>query len=274
MPTSGAIRWLGRHVVNNVLFIDEPDARVSSTMSRIRRHLLLIDAHLSDAQWTAEVLTPPGSLETTLTIVASAAAAEDHLTGRDVDLIVLDPALPDVQGWDAVRRVSAAAPLVPILMFTRGDRPAFGGGVAPAGFQGCLIKGQIDADGLQLAVQAALERQALEDALFIEQDRARVTLSSIGDAVAVTDATGRLTFLNAAAERLTGWSLQEAAGRPMVEVCPMLDAVTRAPIPNPMLLTMARDRPGHSPPNSVLVHRDGHDIPIDDAVGPIHDRAG
>src|SRR5277367_2684861 len=62
------------------------------------------------------------------------------------------------------------------------------------------------------------EGKALEEALFVEKERAQVTLNSIGDAVICTDVLGNITFLNPVAERMTGWSHREAAGRPMPEV--------------------------------------------------------
>ena len=64
----------------------------------------------------------------------------------------------------------------------------------------------------------------MEEALFVEKERAQVTLNSIGDAVICTDISGNITFLNLVAEKMTGWSRQEAAGRPMAEVFRILDA--------------------------------------------------
>ncbi len=55
----------------------------------------------------------------------------------------------------------------------------------------------------------------MEEALFVEKERAQVTLNCIGDAVACTDILGNVTFLNLVAEKMTGWSLQEAAGLPL-----------------------------------------------------------
>ena len=67
----------------------------------------------------------------------------------------------------------------------------------------------------------------MEEALFVEKERAQVTLNSIGDAVDCTDISGNITFLNLVAEKLTGWSLPEAAGRPMAEVFRIVDTTTR-----------------------------------------------
>ena len=61
-----------------------------------------------------------------------------------------------------------------------------------------------------------------------------VTLSSIGDAVITTDSQGRVTFLNAEAERLTEWSNAEAQGRPMTEVFRIVNETTRQPVTDPV----------------------------------------
>jgi diguanylate cyclase (GGDEF)-like protein/PAS domain S-box-containing protein len=118
------------------------------------------------------------------------------------------------------------------------------------------------------------DRKEVEAALFEEQERAQVTLNSIGDAVICTDISGRITFLNLVAERMTGWAWQEAAGRPMAEVFRIIDAVSRETTPNPMELAVANDRVMNLPANCILLRRDGFEAPIEDSVAPIHDREG
>lgn len=105
-------------------------------------------------------------------------------------------------------------------------------------------------------------------------ERAQATLESIGDAVACTDRAGNLTFLNAVAERMTGWSWAEAAGRPMDEVFRILDASTRAVIPNPMEIAAGQDQTVHLRLNAVLLRRDGSEVPIEDSAAPIRGRDG
>jgi diguanylate cyclase (GGDEF)-like protein len=60
----------------------------------------------------------------------------------------------------------------------------------------------------------------------------------------------------------------------MPEVLQILDGATHETIPNPMEKAIAENRSGHLPPNSILVRRDGLEIPIEDSVAPIHDREG
>ena len=97
------------------------------------------------------------------------------------------------------------------------------------------------------------KRKIAEAALFVEKDRALVTLNSIGDAVICTGTSGMITFLNGVAEKLTGWSAREATGRPMAEVLQIINSANREIIANPMLLAMDRNETMHLPPDSLLI---------------------
>ena len=122
--------------------------------------------------------------------------------------------------------------------------------------------------------QDITERKEAKEALFVEKERAQVTLNCIGDAVVCTDISGNITFLNLVAEKMMGWSWEEAAGRPMADVFRTLDATTRETNPNPMAMAVRQNRTVHLPPNCILIRRDGFEIPIEDSVAPIHDREG
>ena len=191
-----------------------------------------------------------------------------------VDIILLDLGLPDARGLGAVRRAHAAAPHVSLVVLTGLDDESLAKQVLQEGAQDHLIKGQIDGRGLLRALGYAIERKAMEEVLFVEKERAQVTLNSIGDAVICTDVTGNITFLNFVAEKMTGWSRQEAAGRPMAEVFRIMDAASRTTTPNPMGMALGQDQTVHLPSNCILIRRDGFEIPIEDSVAPIHDREG
>jgi len=110
--------------------------------------------------------------------------------------------------------------------------------------------------------------------LFEEQERAQVTLNSIGDAVMSTDVRGYVTYLNIVAERMTGWSRGEAAGHPFEEVFRIVDAHTREAIQNPMALAIRENKTVGLTPNCLLIRRDGIEAAIEDSAAPIHDRRG
>jgi diguanylate cyclase (GGDEF)-like protein/PAS domain S-box-containing protein len=123
-------------------------------------------------------------------------------------------------------------------------------------------------------VQDISARKATEEALFAEQERARVTLDSIGDAVLTTDLAGNITYLNVVAERMTGWSREEATGRPLTEVFHIVDGITRRPARNPAQMALAENQTVGMATGVVLVRRNGHEAGIEDSAAPIHDRNG
>ena len=207
------------------------------------------------------MLNEEDTLNTELTHVQYMSDAERHLAQQTTDIILLDLGLPDAQGLEAVRRARAAAPRVPLVVLTGLDDESLAAQALQEGAQDYLIKGDISTRGLLRALRYAMERNTMDEALFVEKERAQVTLNSIGDAVVCTDISGNITFLNIVAEKMTGWSRQEAAGRPMADVLRILDTTSRKVIPNPMEMAVGLDRAGHLPSNCILIRRDGFEIP-------------
>jgi PAS domain S-box-containing protein len=112
------------------------------------------------------------------------------------------------------------------------------------------------------------------EALAEESELLRVTLASIGDGVISVDVTGRVISLNKAAQELTGWSQEEACGRPFAEIFPIVDEETRAPAADPVAQALREGRVVALANHTVLVARDGKETPIDDSAAPIRDEGG
>ncbi|MGZ5802487.1 MAG: putative bifunctional diguanylate cyclase/phosphodiesterase, partial [Burkholderiaceae bacterium] len=125
-----------------------------------------------------------------------------------------------------------------------------------------------------VAVRDIQHRIALQAALDEEKERGRVTLNSIADAVLSTDVSGHVTYLNKAAEVMTGWSNEEALHRPLAEVFCAIEGDTRAPTPDLMELATRTNTKGTLPLNCLLIRRDGLETPIEDSVAPIYDAKG
>jgi PAS domain S-box-containing protein len=115
----------------------------------------------------------------------------------------------------------------------------------------------------------AQKRAAFE--LAAQQAWFRITLSSIGDAVIAADPHGRVTFVNATAERLTGWPETEAVGRPLHDVFNIINEKTRQPVENPATLVMKLGQVVGLANHTVLIARDGTERPIADSAAPIRD---
>lgn len=118
-----------------------------------------------------------------------------------------------------------------------------------------------------------LERSAAE-ALASERERLRITLASIGDAVLTTDSECGITFANAAAESVTGWSSPEMLGQPIEAVFRILREETRMPAANPAERAMRERSVVADSENRLLVRKDGTERPIEDNAAPILDVRG
>ncbi|WP_417565424.1 diguanylate cyclase domain-containing protein [Marinobacter sp.] len=117
-------------------------------------------------------------------------------------------------------------------------------------------------------------RRKAEKQLFEEKERVRVTLDSIGDAVLCTDIEGRVSYMNRVAETLTGYSHQEAIGRPLRDVFHVVDATTREPMTDPARRAIQTDSVVALEANALLVARDGVELAIEDSAALIHNRFG
>jgi diguanylate cyclase (GGDEF)-like protein/PAS domain S-box-containing protein len=188
--------------------------------------------------------------------------------------VLIDLFLPDSQGIETFDRLFRSAPQIPILVLSTAQDENVAKLAVQHGAQDYLLKGGLEGYLLPKALSSMVERAAIAEALFDEKERAQVTLNSIGDAVMSTDVWGRVTYLNVVAEKLTGWSQEEAAGHPVAEVFRIIDAATGEAAQNPMGRAIQENKTVALTPNCILIRRDGVEAAIEDSTAPIHDRRG
>jgi PAS domain S-box-containing protein len=100
------------------------------------------------------------------------------------------------------------------------------------------------------------------------------TLSGIGDAVLVTDADGRVLFLNPVAETLTGWPSAEARGKPVTELIKLLTEKSKEPVENPLTRALRERVMIAAQEAAVLVSRSGSELPVEHSASPVRDVSG
>jgi PAS domain S-box-containing protein len=127
---------------------------------------------------------------------------------------------------------------------------------------------------LQNARAILLARERAERALRDSEERLRVTLASIGDAVIVCDGRGHVTYLNPVAEELTGWTQADAIGVPLDEVFHIVNEHTRHLVENPCTRVLREGGVVGLANHTVLIRRDGKERAIDDSGAPIRDAEG
>jgi len=236
--------------------------------------VLLIENDVKQARVIRAMFDDQGPYSFALTHVASLADAETWLAGHSADIVLLDLGLPDPGEPDAVRRARAVAPRASIVLLSSLDDEPKAIQAIQEGAQDYLIKGQIEPHKLMRTLGNAVERKTNEEILFNEKERAQATLNCIADAVICTDMSGNITFFNPIAGDMMGWRLKDALGRHLTEAFRVVDAATRKAIMDPMAKAASENLTGKLPLNCVLIHRDGHEVFIEDSVAPIHDREG
>lgn len=128
--------------------------------------------------------------------------------------------------------------------------------------------------GASKVARDVTEQRRAHDLLRQSEERYRVTLASIGDGVIATDEQGRVTFMNAVAEKLTGWRGEEAAGVPLDQVFRILNEITRKPVENPVNRVIETGGVVGLGNHTTLIAKDGREQPIDDSAAPIRRRDG
>lgn len=117
-------------------------------------------------------------------------------------------------------------------------------------------------------------RKRANNLAYEERAKFEATLTSIGDAALATDTDGCITFLNGVAEKLTGWSREEAMGKPVKQVLNIVNETTRALAENPVHYVLHNGKIVGLANHTLLISKDGTERPIDDSAAPIHDKKG
>ena len=117
-------------------------------------------------------------------------------------------------------------------------------------------------------------REKMRAEVADQKELLEVTLKSIGDGVLVTDAESRITFMNATAENLTGWTNRDAQGQPCGTVFNIINETTRLLVESPVDKVLRLGAVVGLANHTVLIRKDGTEIPIDDSGAPIRSPQG
>ena len=238
------------------------------------RTLLLITEDAGEAKWLQQLLDATDGAPFNVEWAGRLADGIDHVRNGQIDAILVDTFIAESSGIDIFDRLYRLAPYIPMLAFCGQENEELARQAIHHGAKGYLVKNQLDSVKLPQVLLAVIERATMEEALFIEQERSAVTLNSISDAVLNIDIEGKVTYLNAVAEYMTGWTGHEALGRPITEVLQLIDATTRSPVQSPLEQVLKQDRVVGLSANCLLLRRDGHECAIEDVAVPVRDRRG
>ncbi len=210
-------------------------------------------------------------------LVTSGEAAIAQAHDLRPDLIMMDIRLEGaMDGITAAQQIWTALQIPSIFTTGYSDQATVDRAIASAGMFGYILKPVRERD-LYIAIKAARQRQAesqthTQDA-SISAEALRV-LSAIGDGVIVTDAQGRVKFLNEVAIALTGWSLTEAQNQPSTDVFRLIHLQTQVPIADPVQQVLETERSVYIIEPVLLLRADGQHLPVADSAAPLRDRDG
>ena len=239
--------------------------------------ILLLQNSARRADIVQELLAQSGGGSFVIERVRSCGAALGRLgdhTKDDFAAVILDLPLSDGQELETLDRIILASPHIPILVLADSEHEAIAKNAIHRGAQDYILDNRLDTYTLSKALRNMCERKENAEALFTENERAQVTLNSIGDGVVSTDVAGNVTYLNQVAEAMTGWTGPEALGRAFADVLRIIDSTNPEHTVNPMSVAMQENKTVGLGENCILVRRDGVEFPIEDSTAPIHDRRG
>ena len=218
--------------------------------------LLLIESLASGRRTVREVLDQAGDI-LCVEHVTSLQEGLARLPGERMSAVLLDLTLPESRSLAAMDELRKVAPQVAIMVLAPAADQALARRALDRGANDFIVIEQIDTRSLVQLIAMMFERRASEEQKFVERERAEVTLNSIGDAVMTTDTLGNVTYLNAEAEALTGWTRAEAFARPLAEVFDVTDGLTGQHAQDPSRLAMEHKKKVRLKGSYILVGRDG-----------------
>jgi diguanylate cyclase (GGDEF)-like protein/PAS domain S-box-containing protein len=237
-------------------------------------NLLLIDDDPCHARAFAEALIATPSGPSTFEWVRNLSSGLERLAYNGVWAMFLNLFLPDSMGVHTFDRLLSVASTTPVVVLGGVGDEDICKAAMQHGAQDYLLEGHLDSYLFSRAIRNIIEREIARQELFIEKERAQVTLNSIGDAVLSTDIAGNVTYLNVVAEHMTGWPRKEAVGHPLTDVFQIVDGTTRKPSRNPLEAAIQQNKTVGLAANCILIRRDGYESAIEDSAAPIHDRDG
>jgi PAS domain S-box-containing protein len=260
----------------------QPGPAASAAERNVLR-LLVVDDDEVDRKIVRRLVARSGLAGAEVIEAADAATALRLLFPTDgdssVDCVLLDYNLAGQTGLDFLQTLAARGPHAPVVMLTGQSDPQTAARLIRAGAIDFLTKDALTPERLEQTVRGAVRVGRAERELDEHREQLAATLRSIADAVLTVDDGGRITFMNTAAEELTGWPLAEAKGRLLEDVAFALsaedsDSEWGEDLLHSRIRRLLDGRGGGGRNDMTLVARDGRQLFVDVASTGLHGPAG
>lgn len=184
--------------------------------SRSPRSILLVEDNPGDQRLFEELLAE-GELDVDVRTASSLREGIRALREDPPDLAVVDLGLPDSQGPETVRRITEAAPRVPVVVLTGQDPAESGPAAVRAGAQDYLHKDGITARGLVRTLRYAMLRVRASEEIRRRERRFSAVLAHVSDVISVVSREGTVRFVSPSASRVTGYPAEQLEGTNILE---------------------------------------------------------
>jgi two-component system cell cycle sensor histidine kinase/response regulator CckA len=242
-----------------------------SEIKNLQAGVLIVEDDGLIAAGLQSVLTRLGYV--VLAVVASGEDAVQQAAETRPDLVLMDIRLTgELDGIAAAEQIRTRfdVPVVYLTAHTDEDLLQRAKITEPYSF---LVK-PVRKEGLLATIEMALYKHETERKLKESERWLDATLRSIGDAVVATDERACVRFMNPVAEGLTGWKRKEALGEDLRQVFHIVNEETGAIAENPVTKVIREGTVVGLANHTLLIARDGTEIPIDDSAAPIRDDKG
>ncbi|MBU4260098.1 MAG: response regulator [Desulfobacteraceae bacterium] len=206
-------------------------------------------------------------------VVSSGKEAITKIEGNRPDLVLMDIVLKgDMDGIEAASQINSRfnIPVVYLTAFTDEKTLERAKLTEPFGY---IVKPFEDRE-LHSTVEMALYKHKIESRLKESESWLSTILRSIGDAVVVADVEGNIQFMNDVACSLTGWKREEGIGKTLAGIFNIVNEETRKKVEDPVTKVIRKGKVVGLANHTLLISKDGTEIPIDDSGAPVRDEKG
>ena len=232
----------------------------------VQAKILVVEDEVIVARTIANQLTQLG-----YTVVGRASSGVDAIQKANSmrpDLVLMDVVLKgEMDGIMAASQICSQQDIPIVFLTAYADENTLqrAKNTLPLGY---IVK-PFSPGELRVAVELALFKHQVEQELRVNQAYLQTLLRSMHDAVIATDEQGCVTFMNPAAEALTGWREAEVFGKDVAEVLNLVDEVTNLPIEHPVKQVLKTQEVTFLQEFTSLINRNGDRIPIGDSASPL-----
>ncbi|MEH1906968.1 GGDEF domain-containing response regulator [Nostoc sp.] len=206
-------------------------------------------------------------------VVDSGEEAIEKAANDSLDLVLMDIILNGkMDGIESAQIIHNTFNIPVIYLTVDDDEKTLGRAKVTDPF-GYIIKPFKDKE-LMFNIEISLSKHEIQRKLKQNEQWLNTILKSIGDGVITSDTLGALTFMNPVAEMMTGWKYADAFGKEATEIFNIAHEKTRVKIESPIREVLESGVTVHLPEQTILIARNGAEIPINDSIAPIKDDDG